>query len=182
MLSTVDADLAAVVAEELHRHDVRVVTGTAITSITRDGDRLTVTGHAAGDPADPFSATVNLVLVVVGVRPDTALAQTAGVALGVKGRVAGENAVGGERMFAGSVGTQVVKVFDLVATRTGLPHRRLRHRPERPRPVLHPAPGKPVRRRSDRGPRVDLGPSRLVSFVLLTFTPPLADRMEAAQP
>lgn len=37
-----------------------------------------------------------------------------------QGRVAGENALGGERRFAGSVGTQVVKVFDLVAARTGL--------------------------------------------------------------
>ena len=37
-----------------------------------------------------------------------------------QGRVAGENAVGGEKEFAGSLGTQVVKVFDLVAARTGL--------------------------------------------------------------
>ncbi len=37
-----------------------------------------------------------------------------------QGRVAGENAVGGSRLFAGSVGTQVVKVFDLAAARTGL--------------------------------------------------------------
>ena len=37
-----------------------------------------------------------------------------------QGRVAGENAVGGTRAFAGSLGTQVVKVFDLVAARTGL--------------------------------------------------------------
>jgi NADPH-dependent 2,4-dienoyl-CoA reductase/sulfur reductase-like enzyme len=37
-----------------------------------------------------------------------------------QGTVAGENAVGGERVFAGSLGTQVVKVFDLVAARTGL--------------------------------------------------------------
>ena len=37
-----------------------------------------------------------------------------------QGRVAGENAVGGEAIFAGSLGTQVVKVFDLVAGRTGL--------------------------------------------------------------
>ncbi len=37
-----------------------------------------------------------------------------------QGRVAGENAVGGEDRFAGSLGTQVVKVFDLVAARTGL--------------------------------------------------------------
>lgn len=40
-----------------------------------------------------------------------------------QGRVAGENAVGGSARFAGSVGTQVVKVFDLVAARTGLDDR-----------------------------------------------------------
>jgi NADPH-dependent 2,4-dienoyl-CoA reductase/sulfur reductase-like enzyme len=37
-----------------------------------------------------------------------------------QGRVAGENAVGGHACFAGSLGTQVVKVFDVVAARTGL--------------------------------------------------------------
>jgi len=36
------------------------------------------------------------------------------------GRVVGENAVGGEARYAGTLGTQVVKVFDLVAARTGL--------------------------------------------------------------
>jgi pyruvate/2-oxoglutarate dehydrogenase complex dihydrolipoamide dehydrogenase (E3) component len=36
------------------------------------------------------------------------------------GQVAGENALGGSREFAGSLATQVVKVFDLVAARTGL--------------------------------------------------------------
>jgi NADPH-dependent 2,4-dienoyl-CoA reductase/sulfur reductase-like enzyme len=43
-----------------------------------------------------------------------------GTAAHKQGRVAGENALGGNREFAGSLGTQVVKVFDLVATRTGL--------------------------------------------------------------
>jgi NADPH-dependent 2,4-dienoyl-CoA reductase/sulfur reductase-like enzyme len=37
-----------------------------------------------------------------------------------QGRVAGENAAGGQATFAGTLGTQVVKVFDLVAARTGL--------------------------------------------------------------
>jgi NADPH-dependent 2,4-dienoyl-CoA reductase/sulfur reductase-like enzyme len=115
-------------------------------------DGLAVTHHA------------DLVLVVVGVRPDAALAADAGARLGVKGavavdrsmrtslpdvfaagdcvvtlhrllgetylplgttahkqgRVAGENALGGNREFAGSLGTQVVKIFDKVASRTGL--------------------------------------------------------------
>lgn len=37
-----------------------------------------------------------------------------------QGRVAGENALGRSARYAGSLGTQVVKVFDLVAARTGL--------------------------------------------------------------
>jgi NADPH-dependent 2,4-dienoyl-CoA reductase/sulfur reductase-like enzyme len=37
-----------------------------------------------------------------------------------QGRVAGENAAGGHREFAGSLGTQVVKIFDHAAARTGL--------------------------------------------------------------
>ena len=57
-----------------------------------------------------------------------------------QGRVAGENAVGGQREYAGSLGTQVVKIFEHAAARTGLrqheavqagydpAHRRLRGR------------------------------------------------------
>jgi NADPH-dependent 2,4-dienoyl-CoA reductase/sulfur reductase-like enzyme len=37
-----------------------------------------------------------------------------------QGRVAGENAIGGDREFEGSLGTQVVKVFDIAIARTGL--------------------------------------------------------------
>ena len=37
-----------------------------------------------------------------------------------QGRVAGENALGRNRQFAGSLGTQVVKIFDQAAARTGL--------------------------------------------------------------
>jgi NADPH-dependent 2,4-dienoyl-CoA reductase/sulfur reductase-like enzyme len=37
-----------------------------------------------------------------------------------QGRIAGENALGGSREFPGSLGTQVVKIFDQVAARTGL--------------------------------------------------------------
>ncbi len=37
-----------------------------------------------------------------------------------QGRVSGENAAGGYREFTGSLGTQAVKIFNLVAARTGL--------------------------------------------------------------
>ena len=87
VLSTVDSDLAGLIADELGRHKVQVVTGTAITAVRRDGSRLAVTGHRM-----PLGSTAHK-----------------------QGRVAGENAVGGDRTFAGSVGTQVVKVFEATA-------------------------------------------------------------------
>jgi NADPH-dependent 2,4-dienoyl-CoA reductase/sulfur reductase-like enzyme len=162
VLPTVDPELGALVHAELERNGVEVLTGTAVTAITRSATgALTVT---ASHDNQLVSRTVDFVLIVVGVRPDTELAADAGVRLGVKGaidvdeamrtnlpgifaagdcvhthhrllgitwlplgttahkqgRVAGENAVGGHAVFAGSLGTQVVKVFDLVAARTGL--------------------------------------------------------------
>ncbi len=161
VLPTVGPELGALVHTELERHGVEVLTNTAVTAITRtDAGALTVTSR----DSQPIKRTVDFVLVVVGVRPDTELAADAGAHLGVKGtiavdeamrtnlpdifaagdcvhthhrllgitwlplgttahkqgRVAGENALGGNAHFAGSLGTQVVKVFDLIAARTGL--------------------------------------------------------------
>ncbi|MGC9542489.1 FAD-dependent oxidoreductase [Streptomyces sp. UG1] len=164
VLPTVDPELGALVHGELTSHGVEVVTGTQVTAITRDlsGDLLRV--QATGPDGRTLARGTDLVLIVVGVRPDTALAAEAGARLGAKGaievdehmrtslpdvyaagdcavthhrllgrtwlplgttahkqgRIAGENALGGYRWFAGSLGTQVVKVFDLVAARTGL--------------------------------------------------------------
>lgn len=161
VLSTLDPELGSLVREELTRHGVDVLTGTRVEAVTRDAGRLTVTGIRDGDT---FSRSADLVLVVVGVRPNTSLLTAAGAATGAggavvvdehmrtglpnvwaagdgvvthhrllgvtylplgttshkQGRVAGENAVGGNARFAGSLGTQVVKVFDVVAARTGL--------------------------------------------------------------
>jgi len=161
VLSTLDADLAARVHDELTAHGVDVVTGAVVRSVARAAGGLTVTAEREGER---LVLTADLVLVVVGVRPSTALLEGAGATLGAgravvvdermrtgvphvwaagdgvvthhrllgvtylplgttahkQGRVAGENALGGDRAFAGSAGTQVVKVFGLVAARTGL--------------------------------------------------------------
>jgi NADPH-dependent 2,4-dienoyl-CoA reductase/sulfur reductase-like enzyme len=161
VLSTLDPELGSLVHDELTRNGVDVVTGTRVEGITRDSSGLTVTGFKDGNG---YAHTAELVLVVVGVRPNTSLLTAAGATtgsggavvvdeqmrtglphvwaagdgvvthhrlLGVtylplgttshkQGRVAGENAIGGDARFAGSLGTQVVKVFDLVAARTGL--------------------------------------------------------------
>ena len=167
VLPTVDPELGALVHAQLARQGVEVLTGTAVTRISRaegnDSRQLLVEAVGGGDEQH-LARTVDLVLVVVGVRPETDLAASAGAKLGSKaaiavdpqmrtnlpdiyaagdcvvthhrllgdsylplgttahkqGRVAGENALGGSREFAGSLGTQVVKIFDHVAARTGL--------------------------------------------------------------
>ncbi len=166
VLPTVDPQLGALVHAELAGHGVQVLTGTTVQAVTRAAagqpGRLQVEATAADGSA--VSRTADVVLVVVGVRPDSALAAGAGAALGAKGaiavdkgmrtnladvfaagdcvvthhrllgetylplgttahkqgRVAGENALGGNRQFAGSLGTQVVKIFDQAVARTGL--------------------------------------------------------------
>jgi NADPH-dependent 2,4-dienoyl-CoA reductase/sulfur reductase-like enzyme len=52
-----------------------------------------------------------------------------------QGRVAGANAVGGDRPFAGALGTQVVQVFDLAVARTGVHDAEAERAGYRPRSV-----------------------------------------------
>ncbi|HEY7274389.1 MAG TPA: FAD-dependent oxidoreductase [Trebonia sp.] len=166
VLPTVDPELGALVRAQLEAHGVTVRSGTAVRGISTAepgaSGRLRVEAAAGDGTASVVHA--DLVLVVTGVRPETALAVGAGASLGVRGaivvdrsmrtglpdvyaagdcvvthhrllgetylplgttahkqgRVAGENAAGGRREFAGSLGTQVVKVFDQAAARTGL--------------------------------------------------------------
>jgi NADPH-dependent 2,4-dienoyl-CoA reductase/sulfur reductase-like enzyme len=166
VLPTVDPQLGDLVHNELVGHGVDVTTGTTVRRIERaeagQGGRLRVEGVST--TGESYVRFADVVLVSVGVRPDTDLLVRAGAATGVRGavavdedmrtglpdvfaagdcvvthhrllgttylplgttahkqgRVAGENAVGGGARFAGSLGTQVVKVFDVVAARTGL--------------------------------------------------------------
>lgn len=163
VLPTVDPELGAMVHAELTAHGVEVLTATTVSRLVRSTENG-ITVHATTGDGGHLTRTADMILVVVGVRPDTELAASAGAHLGVKGaiavdegmrtslpgvfaagdcvathhrllgttwlplgttahkqgRVAGENALGGDRRFAGSLGTQVVKVFDVVAARTGL--------------------------------------------------------------
>lgn len=162
VLPTVEVELGALVHEELLRHGVVVQTNSTVTRLTKTEKGIHVDGRTTD--GDALGWDVDLVLVVVGVRPDTDLLVEAGALAGPRGavvvgddmstglrhvwaagdcvithhrllgetylplgttahkqgRVAGENAIGGQASYAGSLGTQVVKVFDLVAARTGL--------------------------------------------------------------
>lgn len=84
VLPTVDPHLGRLVHTELETHEVQVATSTTVNRISRNSTGA-LQVEASG-PTGQFTRTVDLVLVVVGVRPDTALAATAGAALGVKGR------------------------------------------------------------------------------------------------
>ncbi|MBD3942914.1 FAD-dependent oxidoreductase [Microbacterium sp. NEAU-LLC] len=161
VLSTLDPELAAIVHDELVEHGVEVHTQTIVKAVEKTDSGLLVHAEHLGEPV---SHAADVVLAVVGVRPNTALLEAAGARLGAgravvvdeqmrtgiphvfaagdgvvthhrllgvtylplgttahkQGRIAGENALGGDARFAGSVGTQVVKVFDVVAARTGL--------------------------------------------------------------
>lgn len=159
VLATVDSSFGKRVETELRNRGVEVCNRVEARSIGRDGGRLVVAG------SQNFLAAADLVLVAVGVQPNSELGSSAGIATGIKGalrvnrfmqtnvadiyaagdcvetwhrllnryaylplgttshkqgRIAAENIVGGQREFGGSLGSQVVKIFDLVAARTGL--------------------------------------------------------------
>jgi NADPH-dependent 2,4-dienoyl-CoA reductase/sulfur reductase-like enzyme len=166
VLPTVDPALGALVHAELVARGVDVATLTTVKRLSRApggaAGRLRV--EAERSDGQPHVLDVDLVLVSVGVTPDTELLVRAGARTGPRGavvvgegmhtdlpdvyaagdcvathhrllgltylplgttahkqgRVAGENALGGQARYAGSLGTQVVKVFDLIAARTGL--------------------------------------------------------------
>jgi NADPH-dependent 2,4-dienoyl-CoA reductase/sulfur reductase-like enzyme len=166
VLPTVDPELGQLVHAQLADRGVEVLTRTTVQQISRarPGEAGLLRVDAAAEDGSQVARIADMVLVVVGVRPDTELAAAAGAALGTRsaiavdrgmrttlpdvlaagdcvvtwhrllgetwlplgttahkqGRVAGENAAGGNREFAGSLGTQVVKIFDQAAARTGL--------------------------------------------------------------
>ncbi|HEV3288472.1 MAG TPA: FAD-dependent oxidoreductase, partial [Streptosporangiaceae bacterium] len=90
VLPTVDPALGALVRAELETRGVEVLTGTAARQIARaapgEGGRLRVDAETAVGAA--VTRLVDMVLVVVGVRPDTGLAAGAGAALGFKNAIA----------------------------------------------------------------------------------------------
>ena len=90
VLPTVDPELGALVHAELAARGVEVLTGTTVQAITRapagQAGRLRVQATAADGSA--VTRAADMVLVVVGVRPETTLAADAGVALSVKGAIA----------------------------------------------------------------------------------------------
>ncbi len=80
ILPLVDADIAAEVETELRRNGVEVITGCAVEAI--EGDR-----RVRAVRADGVSRPAEIVVLGIGVRPDSALAAAAGLPLGRFGGV-----------------------------------------------------------------------------------------------
>jgi NADPH-dependent 2,4-dienoyl-CoA reductase/sulfur reductase-like enzyme len=168
VLSSYDPDMSELVERELLSKGVAVSMGAKIDGFEPGADGRRV-GYVL---AKGQRLATDLVLVAVGVRPETRLASSAGIELGrtgaikvdgrqvtseasilaagdcaeamhivtgrpawiplgttanKQGRIAGENATGGNARFAGVAGTNVTKVLDLEVAQTGLSSEAARH-------------------------------------------------------
>lgn len=160
IIGTMDDEITEVVEEELKSNNVTIIKSNAVVEF--QGDTSSVT-QAITDTG--MSIDTEIVLIGVGIRPNSEIAREAGIALGrtgainvnermetnipdiyaagdcaeayhlvlgrnvyiplgttanKQGRVAGENAAGGNVSFAGIVGTAVFKTFNLEVGRTGI--------------------------------------------------------------
>lgn len=154
-----DKELAQKAEEYLKEQQVQIVLGENVEEI------LTADGSACGVRTDKSEYSSQLVLVSIGITPNTRMAKEAGIRLGIKdaieinermetnlpdiyaagdcatqfhrvknrqdyiplgttankqGRIAGAVMAGGNKTFAGIVGSSVLKVMDYQMARTGL--------------------------------------------------------------
>lgn len=78
LLAPLDFDMACAVHTQMESHGVRLLLNTAVTGFEQDGDRIVT------KTADGCDLSSDMVLLAIGVTPDTALAKSAGLALGTK--------------------------------------------------------------------------------------------------
>ncbi len=159
LMNTLDYDMATFVHSKMQQHGIDLRLGRSVTGfIEENGKIVTQIDGEVGIPAD-------MVLLAIGVSPDSRLAKEAGLALGVKGsiavndrmetsapdiyavgdavqvknmvtgedavialagpankqgRIAADNICGGDSHYKGSLGSSIIKVFDLAVAGTGL--------------------------------------------------------------
>ena len=160
ILPKFDPEIAQQVSAHLLENRIELITGQGLAEIGGAGDRVTSVTTETG-----LLRYVDLVVIAIGVRPNTDLAGDAGIPIGatgaiavnkhmqtevpdvfaagdccetldrvtgnttwlplgdianLQGRVAGENAAGGNASFPGVFGTAIFKTFDLNVACTGL--------------------------------------------------------------
>lgn len=159
LMNTLDYDMATLVHSKMRQHGINLRLGKNVTGfLEENGKIVTLLDGETGIPSD-------MVLLAIGVSPDSRLAREAGLALGVKGsiavndrmetsapdiyavgdavqvknmvtgedavialagpankqgRIAADNICGGDSHYHGSLGSSIIKVFDLAVAGTGL--------------------------------------------------------------
>ncbi|MDR0899430.1 MAG: FAD-dependent oxidoreductase [Lactobacillaceae bacterium] len=144
VLSTLDADLSKTLHDKLVEQGIKVITNQKVDAVYADNFDFTLVAVGVNpnsklliDAGADFDARGAIVvddqmhtslkdIYAAGDLVETKhrlLGQTylpLGTTAHKQGRIAGANAVGSESHFAGILGTQVIRVFDLIAARTGL--------------------------------------------------------------
>ena len=160
ILPRFDSEMAAQVSTHVQEHKVELITGQGLVEINGNNGRVASVTTETGLLRD-----VDLVVLAIGVRPNTELARAGGIAIGatgaiavnrhmqtqipdvfaagdccetvhritgettwlplgdianLQGRVAGENAAGGNASFPGILGTAIFKAFEFNVASTGL--------------------------------------------------------------
>jgi len=159
MMNIFDYDMATFIHAELRKNGIKLRNNSNVTGFQEKDGKLEVT------VADKESETGDIVILAIGVQPDSHLAKEAGLELGIKGsilvndrmetsapdvyaigdavqvkhfvsgedalialagpankqgRIAADNIAGGDSHFRGSMGSSIIKIFDLTAAGTGL--------------------------------------------------------------
>ncbi len=81
VLPPLDPEMVAVVAERLRARGVQLCLQDGVAEFAQDGDRLRVTAQSGAQHA------ADLVILAIGVRPESKLAQAAGLELGERGSI-----------------------------------------------------------------------------------------------
>ena len=159
LMNTLDYDMATFVHSKLRQKGVELRLGSNVVGFREENGQITtLLDGEAGIPAD-------MVLLAIGISPDSSLAKQAGLALGVKGsivvndkmetsvpniyavgdavqvkhfvtqedtaialagpankqgRIAADNICGKDSHYRGSLGSSIIKIFDLTVAGTGL--------------------------------------------------------------
>ena len=85
LLNPLDADMAAFLHAQLRQKGVKLMLGRTVEGFAADGDRVSVLIK------DEAPLTADMVVLAIGVTPDTALAKDAGLELGIKGSIVVNN-------------------------------------------------------------------------------------------
>ena len=81
LLNPLDADMAAFLHAQLREKGVKLMLGRTVEGFAADGDRVSVLIK------DEAPLTADMVVLAIGVTPDTALAKDTGLELGIKGSI-----------------------------------------------------------------------------------------------